>query len=1095
MPIAAPTQSRTRALLASLIATAALLAALAAAERSAAAYGDNYGIAPAEGAPALAGHDRAFWVGACDTFAGGTGVTGVGPAPVDRIHCIDAGKGDVASDACPSALCPPEGLGWDRVWEPGLEPSWRLDAVPQAGGHPDLTTMMWMRRSPHHSRLETPQSDGDTKTVIVSLPPGAMANPNAVPKCASIHLTTVPNTCPPESQVGLAEVAIGGHSVSPVNTILSAVYNVEPRRGKTGELLITAQTDPNGLGGNVPITAEARTDGDYGVDAVAMNLPGGVPLLGQTLTIWGVPWAAEHDAYRPPAGYLGHHDPTMTDQRKLQGSIPLGGLKGGIETEMSPPQSQEPQRYDPSWGPIRPYLSNPGECAPGSAPVTRMTLFNWQHPDVPHAYSSTADAPISGCEKAPFDPALSLEVDSTQAESPTAIEVELEVPQNEEAPAGITHNPDDESGAPAYWKSDAGLATSHIKDATVALPEGMTINPAAGNGQDACSPAQIGLTSAPGQAPIRFNNEDPSDDEGAECPDAAKVGVATVETPLLDKEDWPTGEVYLASQYENPFDSLLAVYIVMRSPERGLVAKIAAKVTADPRTGRLSTTIADSPQLPFSRFHMRFKGGPRAPLATPPTCGSPATESTFTPWSAAHGAGGQPVSLSRPITVSSGPGGSPCPAGLAGRPFELGFSAGATNPLAGAHSPFTVRITRPDGAQDITGLQMKAPKGFAAVLRGVPYCSEGQIAAADGRDGTDELASPSCPAASRIGSALVAGGVGPEPLYVGGKLYLAGPYRGAPLSLVVITPAVAGPFDLGTVVVRTALNLNPRTAELTAVSDPLPQILHGIPLKIRDVRVEIDRPNFAINPTNCSEMAVSATVSGSHGASAHLSNRFQVAECERLAFKPALALTLKGGIKRGDNPSLTAELRARPGDANFSRTAVTLPLSAFLDQAHIRTVCTRVQFAAEACPSGSVYGHAEAFSPLLDDPLTGPVYMRSSSHDLPDVVAALKGPAHLPVKVELVGRIDPVKGQGIRTVFDVVPDAPVSRFVLRMQGGNKGLIVNSRNVCRSTNRALVKAEAQNGRRATLRPELRNPKCKRIKRKAAKAKRKAERPSR
>ena len=331
------------------------------------------------------------------------------------------------------------------------------------------------------------------------------------------------------------------------------------------------------------------------------------------------------------------------------------------------------------------------------------------------------------------------------------------------------------------------------------------------------------------------------------------------------------------------------------------------------------------------------------------------------------------------------------------------------------------------------------------------------------------------PQASQIGISNAGAGVGPALTYVQGKVYLAGPYKGGPFSLVVITPAQAGPFDLGTVVVRSALQVDPETAQVTVRSDPLPQILEGVPLDVRDIRVYVDRPEFILNPTNCEPMSVRATVTSVQGDVAHPSTRFQVADCARLGFKPKLSLKLKGGTKRSGNPALKAVLTQKPGQANTAKAIVTLPHSEFLEQAHIRTICTRVQFAAKQCPPGSIYGHATAITPLLDGPLSGPVYLRSSDHQLPDLVVALKGPESAPIEIDLVGRIDSVRG-GIRSTFSSVPDAPVSKFTLEMQGGKKGLIVNSRNLCSSTSRAQVNLTGQNGKFRHLRPVVR-PDCK------------------
>ncbi|HEX3609887.1 MAG TPA: hypothetical protein VHU14_09525, partial [Solirubrobacterales bacterium] len=300
-------------------------------------------------------------------------------------------------------------------------------------------------------------------------------------------------------------------------------------------------------------------------------------------------------------------------------------------------------------------------------------------------------------------------------------------------------------------------------------------------------------------------------------------------------------------------------------------------------------------------------------------------------------------------------------------------------------------------------------------------------------------------------------------------VYLSGPYKGAPYSLVVKTPAQAGPFDLGTVVVRAGIFVDPSTAQVTAKSDPLPQILEGVPISYRTIHVDIDRPDFALNPTSCDPMSIDGAVTSDRGAVANASDRFQVGGCAGLGFKPSLATHLSGGTHRGTHPRLQAVLRARPGEANIGRAAVTLPHSEFLDQSHIRTVCTRVQFVASECPEASIYGRAKAITPLLDQPLEGPVYLRSSNHELPDLVVALSGQ----VKFNLVGRIDAVPSGGIRTTFESVPDAPVSKFVLTMQGGKKGLLVNSTNICARHDRLVARFDGQNGKVHDIEPLLKN----------------------
>jgi hypothetical protein len=302
-------------------------------------------------------------------------------------------------------------------------------------------------------------------------------------------------------------------------------------------------------------------------------------------------------------------------------------------------------------------------------------------------------------------------------------------------------------------------------------------------------------------------------------------------------------------------------------------------------------------------------------------------------------------------------------------------------------------------------------------------------------------------------------------------VYLAGPYEGAPFSVVSVVPAQAGPFDLGNVVVRSGLGLDPETNRAVVKADPLPQFFEGVGLDYRRLHVVIDRPGFSLNPTDCSELKSVSNVTSTQGEVVHPESRFQLEGCKRLRFQPKLTLTLKGGTKRADYPAFTAVLKARRGDANIARVSLALPHSEFLAQEHIGTVCTRKQFTADKCPKGSVYGRARVWTPLLAKPLSGPVYLRSSKHLLPDLVAALGGE----LDVNLVGRIDSVRG-GIRTRFDAVPDAPISKFVLTMRGGQKSLLINSTDICAGSHRATLTMRAQNGRALSGRPVLATKHC-------------------
>jgi len=695
------------------------------------------------------------------------------------------------------------------------------------------------------------------------------------------------------------------------------------------------------------------------------------------------------------------------------------------------------------------FLTNPSNC--GTSPEATIEADSWQ--EIGNYRSRiapllSAGKVIEGCAQLSFAPTIEFDPDTSQADTPAGMSFELNVPQAPEA-------------APS-------LGTPPLKDAVVTLPKGLAPSPAQADGLQACTPEQIDVD---GEAINGFDHDDgqPHPTPG-NCPLASKIASAKIATPLLPEP--VSGSVFLGAPDCSPCTDadaqsgkLIPLYIEARDKRYGVVVKLAGTVKPDPSGNKgLTATFLNGPQFPFSKVELEFKGGPRAALSTPLTCGTYTATSNFRPWSAPETPDATPATA---FEIASSPAG-PCVSQEADAPNAPSFEAGVLNPLAASYSPFVLRLNREDGSQRLKGLNLTLPLGLTGKLAGVPECSDAALSAAQGRSGKAEQASPSCPASTEVGTVTVGAGAGPSPLYTNGKAYLSGPYKGAPLSLAVITPAIAGPFDLGTVVVRAALRVNSETAQITAQSDPFPTMLAGIPLNVRSVAVRIDRSQFTLNPTSCAAMQISGEAISVPGEVAPLSNRFQVAGCEGLAFKPKLSLKLSGGTKRGSHPKLRAVLTARPGDANISRVSVALPRSEFLDQSHIGTVCTRVQFAADNCPKASIYGFARATTPLLDEALSGPIYLRSSSNKLPDLVFALKGR----VDFDAVSRIDTSRG-GIRNTFDFVPDVPLTKVVATFQGGKKGLLINSRNLCASTNRATVKMDAQNGKFHGFRPVLRN----------------------
>ncbi|HSS42401.1 MAG TPA: hypothetical protein VLK37_07595 [Solirubrobacterales bacterium] len=723
---------------------------------------------------------------------------------------------------------------------------------------------------------------------------------------------------------------------------------------------------------------------------------------------------------RPPGYEIVSTVRDIAQTHKISGTdltlwaVPAAASHERMGRGLFPPTFGELPIPDPA--PKLPFLTNPTSCPASPTPFT-ASVDSWQSTGLFHTLSPTADEGDNpylwdGCERVPFKPTVTVDPASHLAAAPTGLDVDVKLPQSED--------PD-------------GLATAHVRKTVVTLPKGFAISSSAAAGQGACSEAQIGL-----------GTNDPTS-----CPPSATIGTLKLKTPLLDEE--LEGEAILARQMENPFGSLLAMYLVVRGP--GILIKLPGKIEADPNTGQLTTTFDNLPQQPFEELSLSLRGGPKAPLVTPSACGTYNAQVSMTSW-----ASPVPVDLSAPMAITEG-----CSTGA----FNPVLHAGTTSPVAGAYSPFTLQLLRRDGEQNIAAIQATLPEGVLAKLAGVPLCPDPAAASGD------------CPADSQVGTAIVGAGAGSNPIYVPevGKTptaaYLAGPYKGAPYSLVVKVPAQAGPFDLGTVTVRNALNVDPTTAQVTAVSDPLPQILQGIPIAYRDVRVEIDRPEFTINPTSCEPMKVTSTLTSNLGQTASPSARFQAAGCGELGFKPSLAISLKGKMNRTGNPALTAVLKAPAGQANIAKTTVILPGSEFIDNAHINNPCTRVQFNAKACPPSSILGTATATSPLLDKPVSGPVYFRSNGgeRELPDLVADLNGPIHITV----VGFIDSVKGR-VRTRFANVPDAPVSKFVLKMKGGNRGLLANSRDLCSFTPKAKIQMTGQNGKRHDSDVVLKRP-CK------------------
>jgi hypothetical protein len=672
-----------------------------------------------------------------------------------------------------------------------------------------------------------------------------------------------------------------------------------------------------------------------------------------------------------------------------------------------------------------PFLSNPTRC--DSEPMSAiMSLTSWQAPRDVVGSNGLIDG-LTGCGDVPFQPSMTVRPDNANAGAPAGYAIDLAVPQNA--------NP-------------GGLTAAHLRKAVVTLPPGVTVSPSAAIGQQACSDAGIGIGSA--AAPS--------------CPDAAKIGTVQVKTPLL--EDPLVGSVYLGEQRP---DQLLRLFLVARGS--GVTVKLPGVATPDPVTGQLTVIFDNSPQLPFSLLHIQLDGGAQAPLTNPASCGTATTNWDLTPWSSIT-----PVAGTDAFEVSGN-----CEA--AGR-FAPVMEAGVVSPTAGASSPFVVNLTRPDGTQDLRGVDLTLPAGLLGRIADVPQCPEAQAAAG------------SCAVASRVGGVTVGAGAGASPVYLPqpGRtptaVYLAGPYKGAPFSLSIVVPAQAGPFDLGTVVVRAALFVDPLDSHVTVKADPLPTILKGIPLKLRDVRVAIDRDGFMVNPTSCAPAQVKGDLTSAGAMTAALASRFQVGDCASLDLKPNLALTLsgKGQTVDGKHPAISAKLTQAPGQSNLKKVRVALPLSLALDPDNANGLCEFVDGskAVPTCPAASIVGSATARTPILGEPLTGPVYfVKNVRKDpksgreiktLPKLVVPLVGQNG--VRLTLTGTSAVVDDQLV-TTFDQIPDAPVSSFELNINGGKGGILVVSgdkADICKATQIADQQIDGQSNKQADADISIQTPSC-------------------
>ncbi len=901
----------------------------------------------------------------------------VQPAEANRVSVSGGGAAREAtgSDMIPvgSSAPPFEFTRWDSWFS---KANGEIDT--QAGSHPyEWTTIFNIPALLNDGALHPA---AEFRNIFVELPPGLIANPDAVTQCPRQQFSI--EECPNSSMVGVLTVDFAGFA--PVGM---GVFNIVPPPGGPAELAFNL----NGI--DTYIEASIRTGSDYGANGIVNNSPQR-EIVASTLTLWGVPDDPSHERFRSVGGGC---DPSSP------GSC------------LTPEPGSE----------VKPFLTVPTSCE-GSQPLS-ISTNTWGLPVFEAATEvfthNALGEPVgfTGCGIVPFAPSISSRLTTSTADSPMGLDFDLHFDQR-----GL--------------QEPEGLAEADLKDSTVSFPAGLAVNPSEANGLQACSEQQVGFkgfkelnpTTEPGVSTPQFTPG------AAECPDASKIGTVTVDSPLVGHP--LQGAVYLARQGENPFGSLLAIYITVDDPTTGIVVKLPGKVEANPVTGQLTAVVNQDPQLPFEDFKIDLFNGSRAPLTSPSTCGSYTTNSSMTPWSAPEGS---PVSPSSAFEVTSQPGGGVCPTSAAQEPDVPAFGAGTFSPIAGTYSPFVLHVGREDGQQTLKALDVTLPEGLLGRLAGVERCPQADIEAAERRshegEGRLEEEDPSCPAGSEVGVAHVGAGSG-TPFYVTGRAYLAGPYGGAPFSIVVITPAVAGPFDLGAVVVRSALYIDPTTAQVTVKSDPFPTILDGIPLDLRDITVEITRDQFTLNPTSSEQMSVTGTVISAQNQGAGVSSPFRVGGCNNLPFKPTFTAFTNGKASKAGGASLTVRVTSDPEhEANIRKVQVQLPSQLPSRLSTLQKACTEAQFDANpaGCPVASDVATATVHTPLLNALLTGPVYFVShGGAAFPDLEMVLQGEG---VTIVLTGNTN-IKGNVTTSKFETVPDAPFTSFELNAPEGPDSIL-------------------------------------------------------
>jgi hypothetical protein len=862
----------------------------------------------------------------------------------------------------------------------------------QAGDHPyGFSTRIDMNTKmgviSHGERA--PQEVSALRDAVVDLPLGFLGSAQSTPKCTFAQLQAYPAECPLDTVVGHVRSEPKGE----IGVSHERLYNMVPERG-----VAAAFGFKDILHNTHEIVASlAPSTSGYVLRAMAHEITG-ITLTSIFTTVSGDPSARQEE---------------------------LASLEG-IPPVIAPPAAM---------------FTNPSDCS-GAPQRTSLYVDSWEHPGAfnpdgtPNvegegwSSSSSDSPPVTGCDLLHFDPsAFSFQPETSTADSPTGATFDLQIPQSE---------------------TPGTLATPPLRNATVTLPPGLTLDPSSAGGLQACSVAQIGWLGASGPHGEALPNRGLTNftEAAPTCPEASKIGSVEVDTPLI--EGTIKGSVYLAAESENPYGARFAGYVVIDDERTGTIVKIPGEIKANEETGQVTGVFDENPQFPFSELRIHFFGGEKGDLATPEACGTYTTNADLEPWSAPQS--GPNATPSSSFAINNG-----CVSG-----FTPAFAAGTTSPQAGSFSPFTLSFGREDDEQALGGLTVNLPTGLVGRIAGVAECSDAAIAAAANTPGRTEQSSPSCPESSLVGTVTTLSGPGKLPYSVAGRAYLTGPYKGAPYGMAVIVPAVAGPFDLGTVVIRQALFINPTDAHVTDVSDPFPTIRDGIPLRIQRVNVNLNRPGFTLNPTSCETKSITGTATSTTGTQTPVSSHYQAAACASLPFHPEFSASTSGKTSRANGASFHVRIGfPTGGQANIHKVELTIPSVLPSRLTTLQKACPEAVFNSNpaGCPKESLIATAVAHTPLLPDPLVGPVYFVShGGAAFPDTVMVLQGDN---VKLEVTGHTD-IKNSVTYSRFETVPDAPVTSFEFNAPEGPYSIFGAYGVLCQKEIKAPTTITAQNG---------------------------------